>query len=120
MAETDASKLTHEHDGSQAHTHGAGHALDHEHDEWGFDLIDHHGDDGPLTDEQIADLLSSRFVVVNREVLWRSPILLTPYRDDNTIDSDQLDGFIHNSYREAGLQRSDVDSGAVILTGEAL
>ena len=48
----------------------------------------------------MGDLLSSRFVVVNREVLWRSPILLTPYRDNNTIDSDQLDGFIHNAYRE--------------------
>ena len=56
MAETDASNLTHEHDGSQAHTHGAGHALDHEHDEWGFDLIDHHGDDGPPTHEQIAEI----------------------------------------------------------------
>jgi ethanolamine utilization protein EutA len=159
MAETQEGKLTHSHDGRQAHTHGAGHALDHEHDEWGFDLVDHHGDDAPLTDEQIAeineaiwklenvelttvgvdvgsstshlmfarvhlqrmgDLLSSRFVVVNREVLWRSPILLTPYRADNTIDSDQLDAFIHNAYKEAGLERSDVDSGAVILTGEAL
>lgn len=70
--------------------------------------------------QRLGQALSSRFVVVNREILWRSPILLTPYRPDNTIDSDRLDEFFHEAYRAAGLQRSDVDSGAVILTGEAL
>src|SRR3546814_11872004 len=55
-----------------------------------------------------------------REVLWRSPILLTPYLDDNTIDVDALGNFINAGYKEAGLTRDSVDSGAVILTGEAL
>src|SRR5438093_5748146 len=63
--------------------------------------------------QRIGQGLSSRFVVVNREVLWRSPILLTPYLDDNTIDSDQLGDFIHESYREAGIDRSGIDSGAI-------
>ncbi len=70
--------------------------------------------------QRIGDGLSSRFVVVNREVLWRSPILLTPYRSDMTIDADRLGAFIHEAYHNAGLSRSDVDSGAIILTGEAL
>jgi ethanolamine utilization protein EutA len=59
-------------------------------------------------------------VVVNREVLWRSPILITPYLDDNTIDVAQLESFIEGSYKEAGLTREEIDSGAVILTGQAL
>jgi ethanolamine utilization protein EutA len=70
--------------------------------------------------QRIGDGLSSRFVVVNREVLWRSPILLTPYRADMTIDAERLGSFIHEAYHNAGLSRSDVDSGAIILTGEAL
>jgi ethanolamine utilization protein EutA len=37
--------------------------------------------------QRLADALSSRFIVVGREILWRSPILLTPYRSDFTIDS---------------------------------
>lgn len=69
---------------------------------------------------RIGDGLSSRFVVVNREMLWRSPILLTPYRADMTIDAERLGAFIHEAYQAAGLRRSDVDSGAIILTGEAL
>jgi ethanolamine utilization protein EutA len=64
--------------------------------------------------------LSSRFVVVDRKVLWQSPILLTPYVADFTIDTAKLAVFINEAYQQAGLTRAKVDSGAVILTGEAL
>ena len=70
--------------------------------------------------QRLTTALSSRFVVVNREVLWRSPILITPYLDDNTIDVRQLQSFIESGYKEADLTRDQIDSGAVILTGEAL
>jgi ethanolamine utilization protein EutA (predicted chaperonin) len=64
--------------------------------------------------------LSSRFVVVGREIVWRSPILLTPFLPDGTIDAAELGEFIARCYRDAGRQQSEIDSGAVILTGEAI
>jgi ethanolamine utilization protein EutA len=64
--------------------------------------------------------LSSRFVVVEREIIWHSPILLTPFRIDGTIDAHALAHFIRDAYHDAGLRRGDIDSGAVILTGEAI
>src|ERR1700676_5433439 len=64
--------------------------------------------------------LSSRFVVVHRQVIWRSPIMLTPFLSDGTIDAARLGAFIADCYRTAGMAREDVDSGAVILTGEAV
>jgi ethanolamine utilization protein EutA len=64
--------------------------------------------------------LSSRFVVIGREVVWRSPILLTPFLPDGTIDADALGTFIDHCYRDADVTRSEIDSGAVILTGEAI
>src|SRR4051812_41451040 len=70
--------------------------------------------------QRLATALSSRFVVVGREIVWRSPILLTPYKPDYTIDADALGRFIEEGYKEAGIARDGVDSGAVILTGEAL
>jgi len=70
--------------------------------------------------QRLSEGLSSRFVVVNRKVLWRSPILLTPYRPDYTIDADELSAFFQQAYRDAELTPEDVDTGAVILTGEAL
>jgi ethanolamine utilization protein EutA len=70
--------------------------------------------------QRLASALSSRFVVVDRRVLWQSPILLTSYLQDYTIDTAKLAKFIARAYADAGLKRGDVDSGAVILTGEAL
>ena len=63
--------------------------------------------------------LSSRFVVVKREIIHESPILLTPYVDKTTIDTDKLNEFIHESYRQSGLTPNDIDTGAIIVTGEA-
>lgn len=70
--------------------------------------------------QRLGQYLSSRYVVVKREMLHRSPILLTPYRADNTIDAPALDAFFQQSYAEAGLSPANVDSGAIILTGEAI
>jgi len=64
--------------------------------------------------------LSSGYVVVSRTVLWKSPILMTPFLVDNSIDAARLKDFIDGAYHAAGLAREDVDSGAVILTGEAI
>ncbi len=64
--------------------------------------------------------LSSRFVVIDRQIVWRSPIMLTPFLADGTIDAHRLEHFIHDAYHDAGLARREIDSGAVILTGEAI
>jgi ethanolamine utilization protein EutA len=64
--------------------------------------------------------LSSRFVVAAREIVWRSPILLTPFLPDGTIDAAELGEFIRACYRDAGFAQSDIGGGAVILTGEAI
>jgi ethanolamine utilization protein EutA len=63
---------------------------------------------------------SSRFVVIGREVLWRSPILLTPFLPDGLIDAVTLAAFITRCYRDAAIAQQQVDGGAVILTGEAI
>jgi len=70
--------------------------------------------------QRLADSLSSRYVVVEREVLHRSPIVLTPYSARNTIDAAALEAHLAGWYAAAGLARGDVDTGAVILTGAAL
>jgi ethanolamine utilization protein EutA len=67
-----------------------------------------------------ANSLSSQFIIVNREILWRSPIVITPFKPDNSIDADALKVFIDEAYKAAELLPSQIDSGAVILTGEAI
>src|SRR5438045_3684328 len=49
--------------------------------------------------QRLGKYLSSRYVVVSRETLHRSPILLTPYRPETgLIDVEQLARFVHASY----------------------
>ena len=69
-----------------------------------------------LTLRRQGVVLSSRFVVVKREILSESPILLTPYVDKTTIDTQKLDVFIQEAYRRAGLTPADIDTGTLTLT----
>jgi ethanolamine utilization protein EutA len=65
--------------------------------------------------------LSSRFVVVSREILHLSPVHLTPYTPGRErIDDGDLGRLVDQAYLEAGLRPEDVDTGAIILTGEAI
>ena len=52
-------------------------------------------------------------------MLFRS-VSLTPYRSETSIDDARLKQIIADAYAAAGVKREDIDTGAVILTGEAL
>lgn len=64
--------------------------------------------------------LSARFEVTERQVRYRSPILLTPYSSPTRIDVDRLAAFVAAQYGAAGLTPEQVDTGVVVITGEAL
>jgi ethanolamine utilization protein EutA len=64
--------------------------------------------------------LTSRYYVVSRETLFQSPVALTPYASDERIDDAALGGIIDEAYAAAGLKPEEIDTGVVILTGEAL
>ena len=64
--------------------------------------------------------LSSRYYVVSRETLYQSPVALTPYRSEELIDDAALGAIIDDAYAAAKLHPDDIDTGVVILTGEAL
>jgi len=69
---------------------------------------------------RLSEDLTSRYYVVNRETLFRSPVALTPYQSEERIDDAQLRLIIDEAYRASGLAPADIDTGVVILTGEAL
>jgi ethanolamine utilization protein EutA len=52
--------------------------------------------------------------------LFRSPVSLTPYQSEERIDDVRLRAIIDEAYRAADLDPKDIDTGVVILTGEAL
>lgn len=64
---------------------------------------------------------SSKFHIEDRETVYESPIWLTPYEDEtaDVIDVDALEEYLAEAYAEAGYGPGEVDTGAVIITGEA-
>ncbi len=73
-----------------------------------------------VTLQRRTEQLSSRFVVIKRETLWESPIVLTPFTPGGLIDADELSEFVQSAYASAHVRPDEIDSGAVILTGEAI
>jgi ethanolamine utilization protein EutA len=64
--------------------------------------------------------LTSRYYVVSRDTLFQSPVALTPYASDERIDDAGLGAIIDAAYKAAAVEPQDIDTGVVILTGEAL
>jgi ethanolamine utilization protein EutA (predicted chaperonin) len=64
-------------------------------------------------------VLQRKPIVLERNVIARSPILLTPFSGDWNIEAEPLRELVDATFREAGLSREDIDTGAVIITGEA-
>lgn len=60
-----------------------------------------------------------RVAITGAEVLYRGRILPTPQTSDNRIDADQIAGFLEEEYRRAGITPEQVQTGAVIITGES-
>jgi ethanolamine utilization protein EutA len=69
---------------------------------------------------RLAEDLTSRYYVVSRETLFQSPVTLTPYQSEERIDDAKLGAIIDDAYVAAGVSPDDIDTGVVILTGEAL
>lgn len=69
---------------------------------------------------RIGEDLTSRYIVIRRDTLYHSPVELTPYQDEERIAVEELGSIIDRAYAAAGVAPEQVDTGVVILTGEAL
>ena len=56
--------------------------------------------------------------ITHREILYRGPVHFTPLLDESHVDGDGIRELVAADYRAAGVQPEDVDSGAIIITGE--
>lgn len=56
--------------------------------------------------------------ITGREVLHQSPVFFTPLLDRDTVDAARLESLVRSEYAAAGIQPAQVETGAVIITGE--
>jgi len=56
--------------------------------------------------------------IVDKEVIYRSGIYSTPLRGPDIIDASALEQILRREYQQAGISPEQVETGAVIITGE--
>ncbi len=61
---------------------------------------------------------TEKFEIKEKKVLHKGPIHLTPFSDPHTIDFGALRTLILSDYANAGFELAQIDTGAVIITGE--
>ena len=69
--------------------------------------------------EKIFTQRGIKFEVTEREILYKSRIILTPLVDGSNIDYLNLVEFIKEEYDNASISIDEIDTGAVIITGES-
>ena len=56
--------------------------------------------------------------ITDREILYKSPVHFTPLLSQSLVDGQKIRELVEQEYRNAGIQREKVDTGAIIITGE--
>ena len=77
-----------------------------------------------LSELQIENMASAftipRISLTDKDVIFKSEIIFTPIMANNLIDSNEIQKFVEQQYEEAGIQKSDIQTGAIIITGETV
>ena len=71
-------------------------------------VIENHAGSFSVPQMQIAD----------RKILYKSPVHFTPLLNHSHVDGQELKKLVEREYAAAGIRRDQVDTGAVIITGE--
>ena len=56
--------------------------------------------------------------IARREILYKSPVYFTPLSSGQLVDGEGIQKIVDIEYRNAGVSRQEVDTGAIIITGE--
>ena len=59
-----------------------------------------------------------RISIVEKEVIYRSKIYFTPLRSPTEIDTEKVKEIVRGEYAAAGIRPEDLQTGAVIITGD--
>ena len=57
-------------------------------------------------------------VIESRMLLYQSPVIFTPLISGELVDGDAIARWVQEQYTAAGITKDQVDTGAVIITGE--
>ncbi len=59
-----------------------------------------------------------KMAITERKILYRSPVYFTPLVGQDLVDGAAIREIVEAEYKAAGVKREELDTGAVIITGE--
>lgn len=71
-------------------------------------------------DNTAASFVMPRIEITSKEVVYKSSIYITPLEDFNEIDYAAVKEIIEKELQTCGIDKRDISSGAVIITGETV
>ena len=71
-----------------------------------------------LVENNSSGFTVPEMVIAQRHIRYRSEVHFTPLIGENLVDGEGIRRIVEQEYAHAGIQRQDVDTGAVIITGE--
>ena len=71
-----------------------------------------------LVENQAGAFSVPQLEIAQRKILYRGDVHFTPLLGGDRVDAAALRKLIEEDYRKAGIRREDVDTGAIIITGE--
>ena len=72
-----------------------------------------------LTIENLAGSFAvPEMEIRERRILYKSPVYFTPLIQGELVDGEKIREIVDREYEKAGISKGDVDTGAIIITGE--
>lgn len=59
-----------------------------------------------------------QMAITDREILYRSEVIFTPLKSQQLVDGEAIRNWVAGEYKKAGIRQENVDTGAIIITGE--
>ena len=69
-------------------------------------------------ENQASGFSVPEMTIGERRILYESPVHFTPMQSESLVDGKAIGELVAREYAQAGIRREDVDTGAVIITGE--
>lgn len=69
-------------------------------------------------ENQASGFAVPQMQITDRKILYQSPVHFTPLLGENRVDGEAIRKIVASEYEKAGIRRQDVDTGAIIITGE--
>jgi ethanolamine utilization protein EutA len=71
-----------------------------------------------LIENKASAFTVPEMTIAERKILYKSPVHFTPLLDEQRVDGQGIRQIVTAEYENAGITRSSVDTGAIIITGE--